>query len=135
MIRHTAVVLTLFATLGAPKQVKSALDIRDLTALKRRLEQYQTDLPKAASLGIDEIVAYEEHKDFVCIVGKSVGGVKSPSLLRRIILIKPSTLVVDDRITGVAAGEKFAWRLWMKQAGEIVTFAMEIGRASCRERV
>ena len=76
MMRHAAVVLTLLATIGldsavgAPKQVKLGLNVRDLAALKKRAEQYQTTLPKAASLDMDEIVAYEEHKDFVCIVGK-----------------------------------------------------------------
>ena len=126
-MRHAAVVLTLLATIGldsavgAPKQVKLGLNVRDLAALKKRAEQYQTTLPKAASLDMDEIVAYEEHKDFVCIVGKSVGGVKPPSFLRRIILLKPSTLVVDDRITGLAADGKFTWR-WLQNQPEESTY-------------
>jgi SAM-dependent methyltransferase len=121
------VMIGLDSAVGAPKplkQVKSALNTRELATLTKRAQEYQTTLPKAASMGIDEIVAYEEHKDFVCIVGKSSGGAKGPSLLRRMILIKPSTLVIDDRITGVAEGEKFPWRLWMKRAGENVTFAL-----------
>jgi len=112
------------SAVGAPKEVKSALDVRDLAALTKRLGRYQTDLPKATSLGVDEIIAYEEHKDFVCIVGKSIGEGKRYVLLRRVILIKPSTLVIDDRISGVTDGYNFAWRLWMKKAGGNVAVAI-----------
>ena len=116
MIKKVAVVLTLLATIGldaavgASKQVVVKMDVRDLVALKKRAEQYNDALPKPESLGVDEIVAYEEHKDFVCVVGKSVGQDKSYSLLRRIILFKPSTVVVDDQITGLSPEAKLIWR-------------------------
>ena len=128
MIRQTAVVLTLLATIGldsaigAPKPVRLGLDVGGLEALQKRAEQYHSDLPKPASLGMDEIVAYEEHKKFVCVVGKA-GGDKGPSLLRRVILVKPSLLLVDDRITGLGQDEKFRWRLSYSQVSQDVAYA------------
>ena len=89
------------------KQVDLQLAVSNLAALKLRAEEYQTTLPKAASLGMDKIIAYEEHKYFVCIVGRR----QSPKMLRRMILLKPSTLVVDDQITGLEAGKRLHWQL------------------------
>ncbi|MDP6546730.1 MAG: methyltransferase domain-containing protein [Phycisphaerae bacterium] len=92
------------------RQVNLQLAVSNLALLKQRAGEYQTTLPKAASLGMDEIIAYEEHKHFVCIVGKR----QSPKMLRRMILLKPSTLVVDDRITGLDAGKPLHWQLLLR---------------------
>jgi len=123
-MRHAWIVLVLLATVGlnstlwarkAPakansNQVNLQLAVSDLAALKLRAQEYQTTLPKAASLGMDKIIAYEEHKYFVCIVGRRQG----PGLLRRMILLKPSTLVVDDQVTGLEAGKPLHWQLRLR---------------------
>ena len=104
-----------------PKQVDLQMALSDLAALKLRAQEYHTTLPKAAPLGMDKIIAYEEHKYFVCIVGRAAGkdngGEKSFSLLRRMILLKPSTLVVDDQITGLKADTGLHWQLRRRSAG------------------
>ena len=117
MIRHSAIVLALLAVIGldsviaAPPQTMVKLNISDLVALKTRAEKHHVALPKPASLGMDEIVAYEEHKDFVCIVGQAAGkGSQKFSLLRRVIVLKPSILVVDDQIPDLAADARLIWR-------------------------
>ena len=123
-MRHALIVLVMFATVGldstlwarkAPAKVKSKqvdlqLAVSDLAALKLRAEKYQTTLPKAAPLGMDKIIAYEENKYFVYILGQR----QSPEMLRRMILLKPSTLVVDDRITGLSADKPLHWQLRLR---------------------
>ncbi|MDP6633916.1 MAG: class I SAM-dependent methyltransferase [Phycisphaerae bacterium] len=134
MMRHAVVVLVMFVSLGldsqvwarkapgpaASKRVELELAASDLAALKKRAEQYHASLPKPQPLGMDEIVAYEEHKHFVCIVGRAARkdprGAGSYSLLRRMVLLKPSTLVVDDRITDLPAGKALHWKLRLRPA-------------------
>jgi len=123
-MKHASIVLVMFAAVGldssawarkAPaesgsKQVDLQLAVSDLAALKLRAEEYQTTLPKAAPLGMDKIIAYEEHQHFVCIVGRR----QNPKLLRRMVLLKPSTLVVDDWITDLGSDKKLHWQLRLR---------------------
>lgn len=63
----------------------------DLVALQKRLSEFSDDLPELSGLGVDRIVAFEEHPHFAYVMGE-----KGPSLKRRIVLLKPDVLVVDD---------------------------------------
>jgi len=116
MSKRDAIVLALLTTIGigsaigAPRQALVKMDVSDLIALKNRAGKYHEALPRPESLGMDEIVAYEEHKAFVCVVGRAEGEDGSYSLLRRVILVKPSIVIVDDQITGLAADAKLTWR-------------------------
>ena len=121
-----ALVLTQSAWVhAAPQKIQSQrinlqLSVSDLVALKQRAEKHHTTLPEPAPLGMSNIIAYEEHKHFVCIVGEG----KNPQMLRRMILLKPSTLVVDDRITGLAEGASLHWRLLSKQSKADVSYTI-----------
>ncbi|MBL7219308.1 MAG: class I SAM-dependent methyltransferase [Phycisphaerae bacterium] len=145
-MKHAWIVLVLLATVGlhstfgarkAPaksksQQVNLQLTVSDLAALKLRAQEYQATLPKSAPLGMDTIIAYEEHKYFVCIVGEG----KKPRLLRRMILLKPSTLVVDDQITGLESGKPLHWQLRLRppKSGEGM-FKVGTGPASAPANV
>jgi len=90
-----------------PQKPGLKLTVKDIAALAERSEKYQETLPKAASLGISKIVAYEEHKYFVYILGEG----QKPGVLRRMILLKPSLLVVDDRVSDLKSDRPLRWML------------------------
>ena len=81
----------------------------DLVALAKRFAGFRDDLPAAVQLGVEEILAYEEHRHFVYVRGRG------PSGDRRIVFCKPGTFVVDDR--PAAAGRP--WRLVCTNAPKI----------------
>ena len=75
------------ATAAPPKL---GLSLPDILSLKERLNAFDEKLPDPAKLGISKVIAYEENKHFVYMMGQT------PSALRRIFYIKPSTLIVSD---------------------------------------
>jgi len=70
----------------------------DLLALVKLGEQFSESVPDASRLNMDWIVAFEENERFVYLAGKT------DKALRRIVLLKPCTFVVEDRIQ-VPVGE------------------------------
>ncbi len=115
MIRHSAIVLALLATIGldsaigAPKapEAKESLTVAKplwvvSQYLEKHAEQYRADVPDPVSLGLDEITAYEEHKNFVYIVGQA-RWTRGRQRYCRFILLKPRTLVMDHYMTGQPA--------------------------------
>lgn len=73
----------------------------DLVALAKRFAKFHDDLPDAAKLGLQKIIAYEENKHFVYVRGTGAAGD------RRVIFCKPATFIIDDRPAAAAS----AWRL------------------------
>jgi SAM-dependent methyltransferase len=66
------------------------------------------------------ILAFEEHQLFTMIVAdltRARGGSEprlkddSPRMIRRLLLLKPSTFVVDDEIRATASGKRLSWTL------------------------
>jgi SAM-dependent methyltransferase len=53
------------------------------------------------------IVAFEENSRFLYTVAQAA---KSPTVVRRVILIKPSVLIVDDSVGELAAGKTLRWQ-------------------------
>ena len=80
----------------------AGLRAADVLALATRFAEFSDSLPDASLLGVDEVVAFEEHKVFACVVGcapKGPGaGGGAPPLVRRVIFLKPSTFVVDSQM-------------------------------------
>jgi len=79
--------------------------------LAKRFAEFSDPLPDASQLGVDEILAFEEHKVFAYVLGckpKGAGpGGEAPSLVRRVVFLKPSTFVVDDLVqVTVAVGDR-----------------------------
>ncbi len=64
----------------------------DLFAMAKHSEQYFESVPDASCLNMDRIVAFEENERFVYLAGKT------EKALRRIVLLKPRTFVIEDRI-------------------------------------
>lgn len=64
----------------------------DLFALAKLGEQYFESVPDASRLNMDRIVAFEENERFVYLAGTT------DKALRRIVLLKPRTFVIEDRI-------------------------------------
>jgi len=70
----------------------------DLFALAKLSEQYFDSVPDASRLNMDRIVAFEENERFVYLAGKT------DKALRRIVLLKPRTFVIEDRIQAPGPG-------------------------------
>ncbi|MBT3198404.1 MAG: class I SAM-dependent methyltransferase [Phycisphaerales bacterium] len=73
---------------------------------------FDSDASKKACslLGVEaRILSFEENKQFLCLTAQSP---KSSKFVRRVILIKPSILIVDD----VASGGALRWRLSSRKA-------------------
>ena len=81
----------------------------DLVALAKRFAGYRNDLPGAAQLGVEKILAYEENRHFIYVRGGGRWGD------RRIVFCKPDTFVVDDR----PADPRVPWRLVCTNAPKI----------------
>ncbi|MBM4035988.1 MAG: class I SAM-dependent methyltransferase [Planctomycetes bacterium] len=62
-----------------------------LAALAERFAEFRDDLPPAALLGVEKLIAYEESPHFVYVRGTGPAGD------RQVVFIKPGTFVVDDR--------------------------------------
>ncbi len=104
-----------------PTPTPCRLRTADLAALAKRFAKFHDDLPAAAKLGVEKILAYEENKHFVYIRGTGASGD------RRIIFCKPGTFVVDDR-PAAGAGP---WRLVCSNAPKITKrgFSVNEGNA------
>jgi len=88
------------ATHAAP-----TLRTADLLALARLSDKFFESLPDASRLHVGRIVAFEEHPRFVYLAGST------DKSLRRIVLLKPGTFVVEDRVQVPAAGTPVQWTL------------------------
>jgi len=116
--------VTLVLSLAAPRlgaaSAGPALRTADVLALAKRLARFSDSLPDTPQLGVAEIVAFEEHKWFACLLGRTPGGSgaggETPTLVRRVIFLKPSTFVVDDQ---VAAAVPVRWLLRSRGKPEI----------------
>lgn len=72
-----------------------------------------------SSLPESSILAFEDNAEFTMVVGdltrrrESEPRLKddSPRVLRRLLLLKPSTLVIDDEIRKTASSKRLAWSL------------------------
>ena len=71
-----------------------AFRVRDLAALAERFARFADDLPAAGQLGVEKILAFEEHPHFVYVRGRAAAGD------RRIVFCKPATFVVFDVSSG-----------------------------------
>lgn len=77
----------------------------DLFALVELSEQYFKSVPDASRLNMDRIVAFEENERFVYLAGKT------DKALRRIVLLKPRTFVIDDRVQVPAGVAQVRWTM------------------------
>ena len=84
----------------------------NLFALQKRFAQFSDSLPEAGKMGMDRIIAFEENRDFVYVLG----GVRSR--MRRLIFLKPGVFVVDDLGNPPASGAVL-WRMITRAAPEI----------------
>lgn len=64
----------------------------DLFALAKLGEQFFESVPDASRLNMNRIIAFEENERFVYLAGKT------DKALRRLVLLKPRTFVIEDRI-------------------------------------
>lgn len=114
---QAVLIFAVMQTLAAPALVRAAepaahpvppLRTTDLFALAKASGEYFKAVPDAATLNMDRIVAFEESPRFVYLAGKT------DSVLRRIVLLKPRTFVVEDRVQVTAAGMSVKWTLYVR---------------------
>ena len=86
-----------------------ALRGADLFALAKLGEQFFESVPDASRLNVDRIVAFEENPRFVYLAGKT------DKALRRIVLLKPCTFVVEDRVQAPTDGALVRWKLLVRR--------------------
>ena len=86
-----------------------ALRAADLAALAKRFAEFRDDLPPAAQLGVEKIIAYEENRHFVYVRGSGPAGD------RHVVFCKPATFVVDDR----SPAPMQPWRLVGSNTAEV----------------
>ncbi|MBI4664678.1 MAG: class I SAM-dependent methyltransferase [Verrucomicrobia bacterium] len=78
-----------------------------------------------SGLRVESVVAFEDNSAFAYLAGTASkeGGANDPSvsarLWRRLVLLKPSTFVIDDRIQLSRAEALLGWRLPLQNAAEI----------------
>jgi hypothetical protein len=74
------------------------LRAEDLLAWQERLARFDEATPKPELLGFERLMAYEENADFTYAFGQRTaqGESDSPLRFRRVLLIKPGLLIVDD---------------------------------------
>jgi SAM-dependent methyltransferase len=80
-----------------------------------------------------EVTAFEDNRDFVYAVG--INGRESRQVIRRVLILKPSVLVVDDLIRERGAKSAVEWRLYSSQPleykGHRVQFVDNAQTLSC----
>ncbi|MGB2821435.1 MAG: class I SAM-dependent methyltransferase [Phycisphaerae bacterium] len=79
---------------ASERSASASLRTSDVLALADRFGRPSGSLPDASQLGVKKVLAYEEHRAFVYVMGEG------PSLVRRVVFLKPGTLVVDDQVRG-----------------------------------
>jgi len=133
---HTRM-LTLALVLAVPAAaVGKRADVQDLRlrtenilALQERFARFSTSLPDKRKMGMDRIIAFEEHRHFVYVLG----GVRS--WMRRVIFLKPGVVVVDD-LGKPPAGGPVSWRLHARAGTKIrgrqIDFAGPDAKLRCR---
>ncbi|MDP6525729.1 MAG: class I SAM-dependent methyltransferase [Kiritimatiellia bacterium] len=72
---------------------ETELNVTDILSLKERLNSYEDALPDKDKLGMNRIIAYDESRDFTYVLGTT------SSSVRRIVCLKPSTLIISDVLT------------------------------------
>jgi hypothetical protein len=105
--------------------------------------QMVVPFPTDADLQAGEVIAYEENIPLTYVVldlakayGPAGQGKPGAGLLRRILLLKPSTFLIDDQVRPPAGTEQVRWRLLArgapKVAGREVTLADKAGTLVCQ---
>src|SRR5579875_3172763 len=92
-----------------------------------------------------EVLAFEENQTFIYLMGvlPSAGGAQdspvphhNPTLFRRLIFLKPSTLIVDDEIINSGSRAPVEWRLYGSKISAIGDHRIRIierdGELSCK---
>ena len=95
-------------TRGAP-----VLRAADLFTLAQLSKKFFAAVPDASQLNVDRIVAFEENPRFVYLAGRT------DKALRRILLLKPHTFVVEDRVPVPVAGAPVRWALLAQGRPEV----------------
>ena len=117
-VLHAALILGLAVPVSVraadpPAQAAPTLRGADLFALAKLGEHFFESVPDASQLNVDRIVAFEENPQFVYMAGKT------DTALRRIVLLKPRTFVVEDRIQAPADGAPVRWELLVRGKPEV----------------
>ncbi len=103
------------ASAPQPAVVFPAAALLDLQAV---FQEYQPELPAPQRLGMQEIVAYEEHPLFVYAEGRVASDAGGTTARRRLLFLKPSVFVLEERLVGpVALPEARLWDLAAEQIG------------------
>ena len=99
----------------------------NLFALRERFARFCDSLPEARKMGMDRIVAFEENRDFVYVLGPV------RSWMRRFVFLKPGVFVVDDLGKPPSSGPVL-WRVHTRAAPEIQGVQIRFAGADAKLR-
>jgi SAM-dependent methyltransferase len=83
----------------------ATLRAADLLRLKELSEGFFAEVPNASLLNMQEVVAFEENPHFVYVSGRD------ERVVRRLLLLKPNTFIIEDRLTTFATDGSGQWTL------------------------
>ncbi len=90
-------------TPAKPESPPPTLRVADILSLAKPEGEFLESVPDSAKLGVDRVLAFEDNQFFLYVFGDARKAAKeengeTPWLVRRVFLLKPSVVVVDDRV-------------------------------------
>ena len=103
----------------------------DVLEFANRSEKFFDAVEDGSRFTLGKVIAFEEHKSFVYVAGGDPA-----VMLRRVILLKPSTIVIDDQVRMPDSGQPVRWLLESpgeaKIAGRTIRIAEAKGKLVCQ---
>ena len=83
-------------TVRAAEPAAASLKAADMLELAERFAEFDEKLPEPTTLGLRRIIAFEEHRHFVYVMGELPNSGDKSAGVRRVVFVKPATFVVDQ---------------------------------------
>ena len=101
VVASTVLLLALLPlTTRAAEPAAANLKAAAMLELAERFAKFDDKLPEPTSLGLKRIIAFEEHRHFVYVMGELPNSDDKSAGVRRVVFVKPATFVIDDQLAG-----------------------------------
>ena len=90
------------STANAAEAASASLNVEATRELAKRFSDYNDELPEPSKAGLRRIVAFEEHRHFVYVMGELGDYGDISTGVRSVVFVKPATFVVADKLAGHA---------------------------------
>ena len=106
------------ALAASPSEKHATIQLSfDLVTVHRYLatDEFLTSLPSPTALGVERVVAFEDHEHFAYICGisrlsKHPSDAPQPHFLRRLFFIRPGLVIIEDQVDAARVSE-IVWTL------------------------